>query len=281
MSQTRQTRNFAVFCVLFFLLFLLGAPPAWSGVFNIQGSLVREASVAPGETITGKIGIQNVASDSQTFSVEASDYLFYADGRNVMGKPGSHPRSNGNWVSFMPNRVVIPANSVGYINYSIRVPQKSDLKGTYWSLLMIKAFDKDNPELASAISASRGKEGLGVRIHIEYGILLVNHIGSSGTKSMRLSGKHLIFKGGKVLLCADIENTGERLLKPAVWAELFDGKGGSLGRFEGTKHSLLPGCAARFNMDLSKVPKGTYTSLLVADTGDETALGAKYTLEIK
>jgi len=262
--------------VLFVLLFLWFTPSAWCGNLNIEGGLIREATGKPGEKIEGKIEVRNPSDEVQTISVVASDYIFFANGRSFWRNPGSDPRSNGKWLSFTPNRLVIPPKTTGFVQYSIQVPQNDTLRGTYWSVLSFEALSKDHPEK----NLDPKKRNVGIQTRMSYAVMMVTHIGSSGTKALRIIGKSLVSQKGNVFFRADIENSGERFLRPTVWVEIFD-KGKSLGRFEGGKLRIFPGCSARFNINLSKVPKGSYTSLLTADTGDESIIGAKYQLDIK
>jgi len=265
--------------VLFVLFFLWWTPLAWSIGLSLLDT-VQEVTVKPGEKVEGKITVGNPTNKAQAVLVEASDYLFFANGKNLRNKPGSDPRSNGQWVSFLPNRLTIPPNGTGFVKYSIQVPDNDNLKGTYWSLLFVEALPESHPETLSEKSLASGKMQLGVETRMKYGTLMITHIGSTGTKALRIIDKSLVSEKGKTILRVDIENSGERLLRPMVRVEIFD-KGQSLGRFQGKKIRIFPGCSARFRMDLSKVPKGSYTSLVTVDTGDETTMGARYQLAIK
>jgi len=267
--------------ILVVLFALWNAPSAWSGSLTVQGSGVEEATVQPGEKIEGKIAVSNPGNEAQNVLIKMSDYLFFANGKNLRNKPGSDPRSNGQWVSFVPNRLTIPPKGTEFVKYSILVPNNGNLKGTYWSMLFVETLPKNHPEfIQEKSSVVSGKTRLGIQFRLRYGVLMITHIGITGTKALRIIDKSIASEKGNVIFRADIENSGERLLRPTVWIDIFD-KGQSLGHFKGEQLRIFPGCSARFSINLAKVPKGAYTSLLTVDTGDESIIGAKYQLDIK
>ena len=79
----------------------------------------------------------------------------------------------------------------------------------------------------------------------------------------------------------DIENTGQRWLRPYLWAELYDDTGRYIGRFENGRKRIYPGTSVRYKVDLSDVPKGIYKALVVADCGGDYVFGAERTLKFE
>jgi hypothetical protein len=249
-----------------------------AGDVCLVGGLAREVTLEPGGKSEGRIILQNRAEEPQDIKVYQTDYLFYADGRNVYGEPGSVPRSNSSWITFSPSQFVIPPKETRSVYYTIQVPPTKDLAGTFWSMLMIEPQSAAAPQTQSP---EETKAEVSVRTVLRYGIQVVTDIGEMGTREMRFADRRLVVDGEKRTLELDIENTGERWLRPMVWAELYDEHGVSIGRFDGGRLRLYPGCSARFAIDLSQVPPGPYQALVVADNGDENVFGAQYKLEIR
>jgi len=54
-----------------------------------------------------------------------------------------------------------------------------------------------------------------------------------------------------------------------------------MGKIEGGKFRIYPGCSVRHKIDLKDVPKGRYKALIVADNGDENIFGSRWNLEIE
>lgn len=308
----------------------------------VVGALTRELTVKPGETYRGVIILKNASEQPEQMKIYQTDYLFFADGRNIYGEPGKLARSNATWLTFNPSRVTVPPKSEVPIHYTLKVPRnkpvsqskeakasgeksqsneerasrgksanreskvpktsnnqsQSDekktsrdkspgsksnasanelLPGTYWSMLMVESLPKGHPEVEGA---EADQVGVGVLQVTRYGIQIATHIGAGGTREIKFRQRKLLAKEGKRFLQIDLENTGERWLNPKVWSELYDQKGGLVGRFDsGAKKRLYPGTSVRHRLDLSKVPKGKYKALVVADDGGKDVWGAQYNLK--
>ena len=104
---------------------------------------------------------------------------------------------------------------------------------------------------------------------------MITNISNTGTRKLKfLTTKLLKENAEKRILQLDIENIGERLLRPLLWTELYDEKGNYVGRFEGGQLRTYPGTSVRFGFDLSHMPKGIYKVLIVADCGGDDLFGA-------
>ena len=251
-------------------------PRAQAGV-SVIGGLTRETTVEPGKTYQGTILLQNGSDSLETVKAYQTDYLFFSDGKTIYGPPGEDDRSNAGWITFAPSRVeVLPGGSAS-LHYTINVPDDKEMLGTYWSMLMVEIIPKDSPE-ASVTEDVR--PAVGVSQVIRYGIQMVTNIGATGTREVVLEAR-LVRESGKRLLQAEVENTGQRWLRPFVWAELYDENGRNMGRLEGNRIRVYPGTAATSTIDLSDLPEGTYKALVVADGGGDDVFGATYTLKLE
>jgi hypothetical protein len=245
---------------------------------RVIGGLAHEMKVNPGNTYEGIILLANDSEEPQEVKVYQTDYLFFCDGTNKYGEPGKLQRSNANWITFKPERLIIPGNGTTPINYTIKVPDDTSLIGTYWSMLMVEGIGKGSPE---SIRPEKGKVQLGIRQVIRYGIQVVSNIGETGSHQLEFIETKLLAKeGGGKFLQIDIENTGEWIMIPMVWAEIYDEEGRYIGNFESSKMRIYPGTSVRHRIDLSDVPKGRYKALIIADAGGDYIFGASYTLEL-
>lgn len=245
---------------------------------SIIGGLTREAIVQPGQTVEGKILLNNNRTKETAVRIYQTDYLYYADGSNQYGEPGTCERSNAAWITITPERLAIPPETNGTVYYTIRIPDDPGLIGTYWSLLMVEPVTEDSPEV---LPSEDGGPQVAVRTVMRYGIQMVTQIGSTGQQNAKFSEKQLVADEQQRLLKIDVANAGERWLSPLLWAELYDADGLSIGRFQGPRLRIFPLCSVRYSIDLSQLPAGTYNALIVADNGDENVFGTQAKLEIK
>ncbi len=245
---------------------------------SVTSGLTYEKEIQAGGTYQGVIQLRNTGEEPQEVKIYQSDYLFFCDGRNIYGEPGKSPRSNADWMTFSPHRLTIPPKGTSQVNYTFKVPDDKTLAGTYWSMIMIEGISSSSPE---AVRQEKDKITFGISQVIRYGLQMITQIGDSGDRKLKFLKTRLLKEDKERILQLDIENIGERLLRPALWAELYDEKGKSVGKFEGGKLGVYPATSVRFRIDLSRVPKGKYKALVVADCGGDDLFGATYTLKFE
>jgi len=266
----RKITSYMLLCTVFLSVKSLMAV---EGIF-IEGGLTHEKTIVPGKTYNGKIVIRNEGDKAKGVRVYKTDYVFYANGANVYGDPGTIPRSCANWITYSPTRLIVEANSTAEVMYTITVPDADTLTGTYWSMFMIEPIPDNllNPNLS--------KEQIGVKIKWRYGVQIVLNVGDSGKRKLEFISTKLIKEEDKKTLQVDIENTGERWLKPLVWVELYKEDGTIQGKYSSIIMRIYPGTSVRHKFDLTEVPDGTYKALIVADCGNDDLFGVNYKLKI-
>jgi hypothetical protein len=258
-----------------FCLLALCAGDATAGI-AVDG-LVHERVAKPGETYQGTITVRNTDDQRRCARLYQKDYLFFSDGTNVYGTAGEDARSNAEWISLSSNYVEVPARGSATVEYVAGVPRDESLTGSYWSLIMIEELPGDE---AGGLKNAPDEMQARVRQALRYGVQLVTHLGDTGERTVRFTDKALVQPGdGTRTLQVDVENTGERCLRPHLWVELHDSSGSRLGRFESDMKRLYPGTSVRYSVDLSSAPSGSYQALVVVDNGDEHVFGAQYTME--
>lgn len=259
------------------LLGLMMPLVSFAGV-SVTSGLTYEKTAAAGETYQGTIQLRNPGDTPQEVKVYQTDYLFFSDGTNIYGDPGTDPRSNADWVTFSPQRFFIPPKGSSQVHYTIKVPDNEALAGTFWSMMMIEAISSASPE---ALKKEKDKITFGISQVIRYGAQMITHIGDSGDRKIKFLNTSLLKDHQQRIFRIDLENTGERLLRASLWVDLYDQNGLSVGKFEGGKMGIYPTTSGRFGIDVSQVPPGEYKTLVVADCGDDDLFGATYNLKFE
>jgi hypothetical protein len=260
---------------LAFAVGVLSVPRASGATVMVSGPLTHEYSVQPGRSYEGTIEVVNSTDAPQEIRVYQTDLLFFSDGSVHYRDPGSIPRSNARWIVYAPSQASVPIKDKLLVRYSIEVPDDAGLRGTYWSVFMVETVPPD-----STGSGAPGKDGvsLGIRQVFRYAVQVVTHIGETGTRMLKFGAIRLLADGDRTLLLVDAENTGERLLRGSMWADVYDEAGGYAGRSEGDRHRLYPGTSVRFTAELKYVPGGKCKGLIVIDCGGGDVFGADVTL---
>lgn len=248
-----------------------------SAQVSVIGELSQDRDVHPGESYSGTIMIRNDSNEPQEAKMYQTDYLFYSNGTNNYGDPGSHERSNAKWITFSPSFVTIPPQATVTVNFDVTVPKDTTLAGSFWSMLMVEGIPKGSPESSGARAK---KAEMGIMQTIRYGIQIASHIANTGTKRIEFKDPQVVVTDqGKRVFQFDVENTGNLGMRPEVYLELFNNQGVSQGKFPGARYRIYPGTSVRETIDLSSIPKGSYKALVVVDTGGDDIFGAQYNLQ--
>jgi len=242
MNKQRKIINTKLFIAnLAFILILLSSN-SFANV-AIIGGLTNEHIAKPGETYQGNITLANLDEEPQEVRIYQTDYAFFADGKAIYGDPGSIARSNTSWITFSPSRLTIPPKGNSEVIYTVKVPLSMELIGTYWSMIMVEGLPNVTPE-----DIQDDKPKVGIKTVIRYGVQMVTHIRDTGIRKLKFLDTKLIKADNGKILQVDIENIGERMVRPLLWCEIYDTKGTLITRLEGRKLRTYPGTSVRYNV---------------------------------
>ena len=266
-----------IYPVVFCVFIILSPVFVFAGV-AVVGGLNQEKTASPGETYEGTITLKNTDDKPREAKIYLTDYLFYADGRNIYGPPGKNQRSNARWISFSPRSVIVSPRGTGKVHYSVKVPQDLSLSGTYWSMCMVEGL----PQSADPVSQpEKDKTKLGIKQIMRYGVQIVTQINSTGTGQLTFLNTKFNRDSAKGVLEGEIENNGERLLKSQTWVELYDKNGVFSGKFEAGRSRIYPGTSVRYKANLGKLTGDDYKALIVGDCGGEDVFGITFKLKLE
>lgn len=256
------------------LITLLAIQSATAGDITVVGSLTREFSPALGSTTSDTISVRNDGSEPKDVLLYQVDYQYDAAGTNSFPSPGTLPRSNAPWVKVGAQQIRLDPGETEDVPYTLTVPSVVPVGGTQWSVIMIEPvtsrFDGERPTSDRAVT---------LNTIFRSAVQVVTQVGDGETK-VAFRERALVRDGDQRAVRLDVENIGDRWFAPHVWLELFDPGGTSIGTFRATDRRLLPGCAARYWMDLSTVQAGDYTALIVADGGESGVFGTRLALKL-
>lgn len=271
-----MTRSPATSLRLLAASLLLGlSAPAAAGSITVVGSLARDVQLEPGQVHRDTVRVLNKGREPVEVRAYLRDYRFRADGSNDYAEPGSLDRSNAGWIAFAPGRFEVGPGETFPLAYEVRVPTGADLRGTYWSVLMVEPVPGDP-------APPSGEDGtITVRTLTRYGVQVSTRVGSGGEPGLAFPDIRMVPGPDGPAVQVDVENTGELLLTPRTWIEIFTEGGAPIGRFGGGERRVYPRCSARFEVPLGELPQGRYAALVVADGGEDHVVGSQHMLEIE
>ncbi len=253
-----------------------------AGQLSVRSSLSDDREAQPGSMYEGEIRVHNETDEVQQAKIYQTDYLFYADGSNIYGDPGQDLRSNATWTTLSDATLTIPPNETIPVHYVVHVParQNGDTPdGSYWSMVMVEAISKDSPE--STINPDTGEAQYGVLQIMRYGIQIATHISGTGKSILNMSDTGLTkLENGASTLEMNISNSGNRMVRPDMWVEIYDENGTAFGRYDGTKNRIYPGTSIHQRVLLGDLDPGHYRALVIIDAGTDEVYGAEYQLAV-
>lgn len=234
---------------------------------SVTSPNVVESQVVPGESYHGSIRLKNAsASETRRALIYQTDYRFAADGSNDYAKPGTLARSNAKWIRVDVPELEVPPGGEAAVEYTIVVPSDSmNRVGSYWSMVMVE----DGPSATGSAPPSRG---IGVTTIMRYGVQIATHITGTGAPGITFSAPKM--EEGTINF--DVTNTGNRACRPALRLELYGVDGAVVATYASQRGLVYPESSVRQKWDLSRLAKGTYAALLVADVGGSELFGVRY-----
>lgn len=252
------------------------APAAAGAQIRVVGSSVQEREAAPGERYTGEIRLRNQGIEAKPVRIYRTDYLFYADGSNLYPDPGSHPRSNGDWIAVSPTDLVVPPGEEMGVTYQVTVPADPGAAGTFWSMIMVEPT-----EPISDAPPESDEPAIGLRTIVRFGIQVATHVPGEAEHRLRLGDPRVTrTDDGSRHLRFELVNEGEVGYRPKVSVEMYDEAGVLVATLEAQRGLIYPGTSALQRFDLSDLPGGSYEAVVVVDTGALQVFGAQFTLSL-
>lgn len=257
--------------LFFILIFLIANVTGSMASIMVLNGLTHENHVSPGDSYVSGIEIQNASDQEKSVRLYQVDYRYVAGGESFYDEPGTLPRSNARWVEVSSLLVTLQPNETRMVDFEVSVPQNDSLNGTYWSVIMVEGIEAD---------PTRPQSGVSIQTVMRYAIQVITHIGETGKVDLQFTKMELKKENNIVQLEVDIENTGERAVRPEVGISLFDASGNPVQVVTVERKRIYPGSSVRFLLNIEHSVPGQYSGILVADCDEEHVFGANVNLEI-
>lgn len=254
--------------LFFFLIWVL----AGSAEGVVKGDQTRHFQVSPGQELPVFIPLGNDSDQPMRITLKQCDYLFEANGINHFDPIGSHPRSNGKWITLHTDQVVLAPQSTTDLFYKIRTPNDPSLKGSYWSLILV--------EPDQVLQPVAQQPGVHLQIKIRYAYLIVTTFkgGEGELKVLNLTQEVV---GDEKRASFDVANEGTLFLEPKLTLQLYGQKGELVATKKELAEKILPNTSTRYYVDLHGLNQGHYSGLLLLESGDEHLFGERVQIALQ
>lgn len=267
------------------LLFGVSLTPAFAQI-EVTSELRHEYEVQPGTLVEGSFEIMNRTDEPQEAHIFVADYFFDYLDQYSYEEVDTHPRSNRSWITLPDEYVVVPPRSTITYSYIIHVPDELNPgKGTYWSVIMVEPARAFDP--GGFVPSEEEKREVFIDRKIRYAVQVATHLPDPGKFDLTFFSPEVqrapvdsLTGEQPFILQFDMENTGDRSLRPVVGVQLYDDKGNLVGEYEGVQITLYPGTSTRQRILLGPIAPGSYTAIVLADGGGDALFGTRIAVDV-
>lgn len=244
---------------LLFLFLFLSFQVSNAGIVVLNG-LTHVHQSASGQLITGVIRLKNTDEKEQRVIIYFNDLLQECGKETVLTAETSHKNSIKNWLSTNVNEHVFQANEEYELIYTINVPNDVAFDGSYWGILMV--------EIEKPIKEDELEYGVKLESKVRYAIQIIADINEVTPSELEFYDIKIEESDGNKILNVDLKNLGAFYVEPTLILEVFNANGEQQKKEEVKFKKVYPNSCKGFTLDISGLPKGAYTAVLVADYGE-------------
>ncbi|WP_405379737.1 hypothetical protein [Maribacter sp. LLG6340-A2] len=254
-----------------FTLFLIVTKTYCSVV--VMNGLTHTYSGVSGDVITGEIVLINSADEAQRVTFELNDIIFSCTENRIFTSESTHSQSSVDWFSAeLMDKTLRPKEKYIY-RFTISIPSDQNLKGSFWSTLMV------NVEKPIKEEALNSKVGLDTKIR--YAVALLTDVNLKDEvnidfKSIDLNNED---SQSKKELFVKVSNESKFIEGVKLTLEVYDQDGEKIYESETDRNMAFPGFCRDFKLDVSSLAIGEYECVLIAESREEF-IGANITLTI-
>ena len=237
---------------------------------TLVGERVQKVHALPGEQYTGSVMIHNEADHALTIRVyqdEITALTSFDRGDEIV----TISRSNADWVSHTSEKMTIQSGEVAELAYQVVVPLRLDTEppsGTYWSSLTVDVI-------------AMGSTAEARRPYSRHNLTdIATQIKGTGDASLAINSLHVMGDPVEKKLQAAMVNTGDLIVKPDVWFELYNASGSLETRVAVKSEWIYPGALNRVVAEMPELVPGIYEAHVVVDAGEDRIFGKSYTLDL-
>ena len=258
--------------ILTLILFAFCIVYSYSNVVVING-LTHVYSGSSGETIKGEVILLNSSEDEQRVTFDLSEAIFSCTSDRIFSKDNSHDQSSTNWFEGnLMERILAPKEKYVY-RFNIAIPNNEELKGSFWSMLMVNIEKPIRKET---------KGNIGIDTKVRYAIGLLTNVNSYEEINLEFEDINLKedINTAKKELEVKILNESLFVEGTRLSLEVYNKDGVKVHEAVTGRNMVFPGFCKNYKIDISELKKGEYECVLLADSREEF-FGTNISLTIK
>ena len=240
----------------------------------ITNGLTHVYNGISGNVISGEIILVNTTEIQQRVTFDIQDAIYSCSATRIFSNETTHDFSSKKWFIASTMEKVLQAKEKYVYRFSIVVPKDQNLRGTYWSVVMVNV---ENP-----IDESVVKNGVKLNTKIRYAVGLYTNVNSFDSVDLDFDTINLNKTENSDKKDLDIKILNKSLFIQGIklTLEVYNDKGVKIYETTTGRNLTIPGACRSFKIELTQVPKGKYQCVLIADSKEEF-VGTNLSLNIE
>ena len=215
-----------------------------------------------GQLISGVIKLKNTKDSNQRVIIYFNDLFQKCGEKTLLTIESTHSNSIKNWLSTEVNEYVLKPKEEYELVYTIKVPDNATLIGSYWGVLMV--------EIEEPIKEDELEYSVKLESKVRYGIQIIADINSKNKSELEFNNIEILKENDIAnAIKLEVKNLGHFYVQPTIVLEIFNENGKQEKKLEVKFKKIYPGHCKLFNLNVSDIPNGKYTGVIVADYGED------------
>jgi hypothetical protein len=251
-----KTKNSLIVALMFLAKSLFAGVAITNGLTHVYNGV-------SGNIITGEIILVNTTDIEQRITFGMQDAIYSCSKTRIFSESITHAFSSKSWFNASTMEKVLKPREKYVYRFSIVIPKDQDLRGTYWSVIMVNV---EKPVVEGIV-----KNGVQLNSKIRYAVGLYTNVNSFDTVDLDFDTINLKKDENSTKKSLDIKVLNNSLFIQGVklTLEIYNDKGVKIHEAMTGRNLTVSGACRDFKIDISKVPKGTYQCVLIADSKEE------------
>ena len=235
---------------------------SFSNVIILNG-LTHTHKSNSGGVISGVIKLKNTKDTEQRVLLYFNDLFQKCGEETLLTNEITHDNSIQKWLSTEINEYVLKGKEEYELVYTVNVPDDSSLNGSYWGVLMI--------EVEEPIKEDELDYSVKLQSKVRYGIQIITDINEKTSPELDFYNVEIDRDKNEVprSILVEAQNLGIFYVEPTIVLEVFNEDGEQKKKIEVKFKKIYPEYCKVFQLDISDLPKGKYTGVIVADYGED------------
>lgn len=278
-------RSFFALTILFIQISVFGSEVKISQLLNASENLnyqnagvaVSPAhlrfSVAPGESKTSKVTINNDTDRPGSFKLSFNDFNMNGYGKSEFLKPGEGDHSLSKWINISPSFVELTPGEKKEVIVTVTIPADDAAanKAAWCVLLVEQAEERKTIDPGS----NTDQISFGIIPTFAFGVFIYQNPPNVESNKVEILDFDLVSSETEKSLSIHVENIGDGITYCNIYVEVTNLKTGESEKVAVKTFTIVPGLKREFNFPLpEKYMTGSYSAVSVLDFGSTEELQA-------